>query len=662
VADVAATNSTCPLLGLPKTVNGPRTDLNDTTTYIYYGSDDATCATAPATCPHRKGDLWKVSNALGQATEILKYDAQGRPLSVKDLRGVITDTEYDARGRPTARKMRGTDNAVETDDLITRIEYKNTGEVKKVTQPDGAYVDFTYDALHRLTYLTDNSGATIHYVLDNAGNRIVEDTKDSMTSTMAKRSLARAYDALGRLTTLDDATITDFTYDDNGNLDTITDVAGRVTNQDYDGLNRLTQTRQDVGGIDAKTKFQYDALDNLVQVTDPKNLNTVYTYNGLGDLTQLASPDTGINTYPYDSAGNRKTETDARGIVTTYAYDALNRLTSVSRPNGPNFNYSYALAMCPSDEAFGDGRLSRVTDTNGYTEYCYDRFGRMVRKWQFTDGKIFVVRYTYTAGNRLASVKYPDGAVVDYVRDTQGRVTEVGVIRAGQPTSSRQVLLNQIGYSPFGPITGWTYGSGRSLSRTYDLSYRPTSVLDAATGGLSLGYIYDAVGDLTSVKDASLTTLQAGYHYDALGRLTQTDGTTGSMSEAYTYDATGNRTSFSTPLLGTTTYTYPGNSHRLSSVGSVARTYDSAGNLKTKTDARNKTGMYSYDAVNRVTQLNFPDQAITYSYDQGVNPSIILVKSAAGTSYCVQATAPDDATKQAFKSGPLAEIQAGACP
>ena len=35
----------------------------------------------------------------------------------------------------------------------------------------------------------------------------------------------------------------------------------------------------------------------------------------------------------------------------------------------------------------------------------------------------------------------------------------------------------------------------------------------------------------------------------------------------------------------------------------------------------------------------------------GVNPSIIFVQPAAGTSYCVQATAPDDATKQAFKSG-----------
>ena len=50
------------------------------------------------------------------------------------------------------------------------------------------------------------------------------------------------------------------------------------------------------------------------------------------------------------------------------------------------------------------------------------------------------------------------------------------------------------------------------------------------------------------------------------------------------------------------------------------------------------------------------------SYDQSIDPSIILVKTAAGTSYCVQATAPGDATKQAFKNGPSAQIATGACP
>ena len=51
------------------------------------------------------------------------------------------------------------------------------------------------------------------------------------------------------------------------------------------------------------------------------------------------------------------------------------------------------------------------------------------------------------------------------------------------------------------------------------------------------------------------------------------------------------------------------------------------------------------------------------SYDQSINPSIILVKTAAGTSYCVQATSPSDATKTAAKAGPSAQIVIGTtCP
>jgi type IV pilus assembly protein PilA len=50
-------------------------------------------------------------------------------------------------------------------------------------------------------------------------------------------------------------------------------------------------------------------------------------------------------------------------------------------------------------------------------------------------------------------------------------------------------------------------------------------------------------------------------------------------------------------------------------------------------------------------------------YDQSINPSIILVKSTSATSYCVQATSPNDTTKVASKAGPSAQIVVGtACP
>jgi type IV pilus assembly protein PilA len=51
------------------------------------------------------------------------------------------------------------------------------------------------------------------------------------------------------------------------------------------------------------------------------------------------------------------------------------------------------------------------------------------------------------------------------------------------------------------------------------------------------------------------------------------------------------------------------------------------------------------------------------SYDQSINPSIILVKTAGASTYCVQATSPNDTTKTAAKAGPSAQIVIGStCP
>ena len=51
------------------------------------------------------------------------------------------------------------------------------------------------------------------------------------------------------------------------------------------------------------------------------------------------------------------------------------------------------------------------------------------------------------------------------------------------------------------------------------------------------------------------------------------------------------------------------------------------------------------------------------SYDQSINPSVILVKTAGATTYCVQSTSANDATKVASKAGPNAQIVIGtACP
>jgi RHS repeat-associated protein len=568
-------NGLCPIAGLLISVDGPRAGTTDLSTFEYRAADHSSCASASTGCPYRKGDLWKTINALGQAVEILAYDGAGRVLSSKDPNGVVTDREYHPRGWLLAAKMRGSNSASEADDVITRYDYWATGLVKKITSPDGVDTRFEYDAAHRLTVIEDGAGNRVEYTLDNSGNRIAENIKGS--GGVLKRTLSRVYNTLGQLATQADAQAnpTDFTYDAVGNAKTVTDALGHVTSNDYDPLNRLKRTLQDVGGIEAETKFEYDANDNLTKVTDPKGLDTTYTYNGFGDQVQLSSPDTGITTFTYDSAGNRASQTDARGITTTYQYDALNRLTQVGYPTSSlNVSYTYDVTqpVCQAGETFSVGRLTLMVDGSGSTQYCHDRFGQLVRKVQTTNGVALTLQYAYTKGGQLQAMTYPDGTVVDYLRNAQGQITEVGV---AQPSQAREVLLTQATYHPFGPIAGWVYGNGRVMQRNVDLDYRPTSI-QGGPGGLDLTYGYDAVGNLTSLSSGSPPPLE--YGYDALGRLTESrDGPTQAMIDQYTYDKTGNRTSF-TDSLGTKAYAYPSTSHRLSSVAGEARTYDAVGN------------------------------------------------------------------------------------
>ncbi|MBB4129828.1 RHS repeat-associated core domain-containing protein [Xanthomonas sp. 3075] len=606
----AVAGSDCPLIGLLKSVDGPRTDIADRTTYNYYPIDAAGCETGTGACPYRKGDLKQTINARGQIRENLSYDTAGRVLSAIDENGVLTDYSYHPRGWLASTTVHG---ATSAQNRATTFEYWPTGLVKRITQPDGSYATFVYDQAQRLTDVTDTLGNTMHYVLDKAGNRLEEQTKDAQGTL--KRSLSRIYNQLGQLKTQADAAAnpTDYAYDANGNLRLITDAFGRSTLQEHDPLGRLARTLQDVDGIKAETNVGYDTQDRPLQVKDPKRLDTRYTYNGFGDTLKLTSPDTGVTSYTYDSAGNRATQTDARGITSTYAYDALNRVLSISYPTAAfNVSYTYDVtqSVCASGEAFTVGRLAKLQDGSGTTQYCYNRFGEVVRKVQTVNGKTLVVRYDYTTGGRLRSMVYPDGTAVDYVRNAQGQTTEVGVTAPG---GSRQRLLSGATYYPFGPSAGWTYGNGRKLARMHDQDYRPQSIQDSRTGGLEIGFGFDAVGDLTALTPAGNPTPELRLNYDALGRLTALkDGTTETVIDGYSYDATGNR--LSAKVGGATqAYTYPTTNHRLSAVAGVARTYDKMGNTLT---IGGKAREYLYDTTGRMTQVKRAGAAaMNYRYN-----------------------------------------------
>lgn len=575
--DVTASNSSCPIVGLLKRIDGARTDVNDVTNFTYYGADDPTCATAPTTCAYRKGDLRAVTNALGQSVETLRYDQLGRPLSIIDPNGILTDYEYGFNEQLAAVKVRGADDNSESDDRIARFQYHPSGLVSSFAASD-VMVYYDYDAAQRLFGITDGAGGKLRFTLDAAGNRTKDEIKTA--GNLVKQSLSRVYNSLGQIQTFLNAAQdpTSFSYDSNGNADIVTDPLGRKTDYDYDPLDRLTRVVEDLTGLAVETKFELDEFDQVTKVVDPKGLSTTYAFNGFGENTRVTSPDTGQTNYTFNQAGLLATKQDANDSEShRYTYDSVARPKTVSYTanGGPDVEYDYDVvnSICASGETFAVGRLTAMRADGTELKYCYNRFGDIVRKVQIVGGKSFTVLYDYPANGSLRSVTYPDGLVVDYVR-SYGRIESIGVTPAG---GTRSVLLSNTFYNPLGPVATWKYGNGRNLNRTYDLDYRPKSVIDTSAGGLSQSYSYNTVDKLTELKDGQQTAL-ASYDYDTIGRLKTTrDAPTGTALETYGYDATGNRTSL---LHGgiSTAYSYPSNSHRLSSVGGIGRSYNAVGN------------------------------------------------------------------------------------
>jgi RHS repeat-associated protein len=631
-ADVAAADSVCPVLGLVRNIDGARdnaTDVVDVTAYEYRPADDPACTVVPAACGWRKGDLWKTIDAKGQVTEILAYDGAGRVTSIRDANGVVVDVEYSPRGGMAARKLRGTNAASEADDRIERIDYTADGLVQRVTQPDGVFITFGYDAGQRLTTVTDGDGNNLVYTLNAAGERVKEDTRDS--SGALQQTLSRAFDTLGRLQALTDADnrSTSFAYDQAGLLKTTTDALGRQTTHDYDALGRPTRTLQNAtdAAQSAEIALHYDALDRLTRVTDPKGLHTDYLYNGFGELIERRSPDTGTTTSTYDASGNATEETDANGKLTRYRYDALDRLKMVDYDAAvPDeaFAYDVAMADCPAGEQYPAGRLGRMTDASGSTAWCYNRFGELTRKVQRTGGRTMTLRWVYQADGRVQKTIYPGNTEVDYRYDTQGRINEIGVTGG----NGRQVLLKNASYQPFGEVRQWLFGNDLALRRTVNLNGQSVAVEDGpqnGTGtGIRLGYAFDEVGNLKSVQSGRQgSTRVQTYGYDGLNRLTEVKDVSGVVLESYTYDRTGNRQTAGAwvandagggPGGGTPTfefqteqYSYASDSHRLLSVGSEPREYDAAGNLKQLGDPALPGGarrMFAYNDANRMGEVS----------------------------------------------------------
>ncbi|MCQ4163349.1 RHS repeat-associated core domain-containing protein [Tahibacter harae] len=640
--DVAASNSTCPIVGLEKTMNGPRltsdpgmNGLDDIATKAYYPTtDESGCGSPEGPC-HSKGDLHTVTNALGHVRENVTYDKAGRLLRSRDPNGTLIDLAYNWRGWATSRRVRAlASGANNIDDGTMTITYDDVGLITRLAHADGAYLSYAYDDAYRLTEIMDNLGNRTRYTLDASGKRTKEETFNSTYDAAIpgqglKRRIARHYNVLGRpVKTLNSASIPlqdsstyDTTayqdgFDPNGNAVRFDDGAGSRFQRDYDALNRLVRTIHDVAGTNPQTanatvEIGYDGADRIRSVKDPDNLVTTFLVDGLGNRSGVNSPDTGHTSYEYDLAGNRISETDSRGILVQKTYDPLNRLRSISYPDSSSnvsqvYEESNSATGCPI--SFPISRLTRLTDASGSTIFCYDRRGNVIRKVQNTDGAVFTIEYAYDNDNRINRIVYPSGSIVHYTRDTTGRV--VGINWQASAQSPSVAIVTSATYYPFGPLNVLTFGNGRTLAKVYDTDYAIDSIASSASDGLVLDLQTDVVGNIVSASGTTgATTPDRHYAYDRLFRLTQVTNANGTLLEGYDYTRGGDRTR---KRIGSATqnYSYVAGKHRISAIDNVNQVHDNVGNIVDRSDGTTLT----YGDNNRLIKASAGNSQVDYSY------------------------------------------------
>lgn len=556
-------------------IDGPRSDVNDVTTFEYYPNE-------PSQGPNR-GRLARVIDPSGLVLrDQIQYSQTGKVRSERRPNGLALSYSYYPGNDRLATFTESAGNATR----VVHWTYLPTGEVESVTRGYGTAAASTltlhYDGARRLTSLADGLGNVIRYTLDAEGNRTAEEVYDS--AGRLRRAVARTFDVYNRLDTSAQANErVDYDFAPDGSLTGETGGRGTASHYDYDALHRLVTTTRDFGGSDPATAnttvtYGYGAGERVTRVTDPNGNATTYVYDDLGDLLSETSPDAGTTTYAYDAAGNVRSRTDAERQTTTYRYDADNRILAAAYADGTAAVYDYDKA--PG----GAGRLAAVEDASGGTEWEYTPFGEVRLKRQSVGSLNFVITYEYDVAGDLVRITYPSGRVVEYAYE-EGQVRSVAV--DGAP------LATDIRHAPFGPISEWTWRSGPGNERLYDMAGRVSAYTVA---GDTRRLTYDAVGDITALSDSRVNRT---FGYDALSRLTAANDA--SFDQAFAYDANGNRLELR-EATGMTSYSYAPDSNRLlQMVADTTREYRYDANGNTVDDGRHT---YTYDARNRLVAVD----------------------------------------------------------
>ncbi len=426
-------------------------------------------------------------------------------------------------------------------------------------------------------------------------------------------------------------------YSPRGNLDSLTDAAGRSisftfnernlctafaladgrqAHFSYDEQGRLVHT-EDLMGI--PVDYKYDAEQALTEMVTGKSKRAVaFTYRKAGKqklLQSFADPNGNSTHYNLLSDSPRRVEaTDPEGNKTIYQSRAgLTEKITCPLGHTATVEYRGGLPVKLRDRNGGEmrwaydsaGRQVKEIDPLGQeTSFSYDHYGNPVEITDPLGGKW---RYRYNDRLSLVGITSPAGRSISLDYNEQGLPAVL---------TGFDGLRTILDYDRFGNVLRAAAPAGGATSYTYDeFGYLPTTVTD--TLGHSTAFEHDGNGRLIKRRhpDGAVKSLL----YDCCYSLLSTDER--GLSRGFERDAGGNITREIDAAAAAAELAYDGNNSLVSLRDRCGRStgyrYDAARRLIEVNNALGQTRAFGYDAAGNLAFFQSAgDRLTTFQYDR----------------------------------------------
>lgn len=391
-------------------------------------------------------------------------------------------------------------------------EYDNLGNRSADIGVGGQRINYTYDANTRLETATDALNRVTRYnyysdgKIESITNRNNEKTRffyngtGSLSSILDARNNATIYDKNGLGETLKqtspDTKVTEYTYFDNGQINTAKYANGNLINYGYEPGDAADY----FGAFTFQQYYCLNGKGRLCTVFDDLG-STKYNYTLDGLLSNQQSLIHGVSfnvDYSYDTYGRLSTETYSNGIALRYSYNINNEINKIEALVGGTWKTVVTgIRSGPSTQT--------LTYGNGLQRIITRRADNSVSSIR-TPGIQDLV-YGYTAGGEISSI-------TNAVNTTASQT--YGYDNASRLTSVTSVLGNQ--------------------QFTYDANGNRTS---HTLGGITDNYVYPSDSNkIIRTESTSNSTLRTrSFSYDEMGNITQMrNPRSGYDSGLYKYD------------------------------------------------------------------------------------------------------------------------------